>query len=305
MRYVPLLLAIVLTTCVTCKDNKSATRSRTKHKTHTYKICGQAYPLTATYIECRKQTVDLQKLVQFEHLKRLDLSNPRVTTFTPLLNLSQIRELDLDTTTFSDLYLLRNMENLKGLSIQQTQVLDLGPLRYLTALRSLLISFSQARDFSPVAHLKNLRFIGIAHSPNLKHIRFLSKLRKLEYAMLADTGVSDLSPLRASRHTLRTIEIMDTKVSSLDQLRDFKNLERLFFSDTKIRDLSPLRHLHKLQRIHADRTPVSDITPLYRLKSLRLLSLGRTNVPRKQVELLRKLNPKLKIEHSPPRRLDW
>jgi len=140
------------------------------------------------------------------------------------LNLSQLKTDQLDPC------IIPYAKNLKELFLGPGDVDDLSPIEGLTKLESLRASINQVRDIRPLA-----------------------KLEKLDRLDLGRTQVTDLGPLR-----------------------DLKNLTELAIDDTPVRDLSPLAKLEKLERLSIQRTAVKDFSPLKDLKNLKFLYVAGT-----------------------------
>ncbi len=112
---------------------------------------------------------------------------------------------------------------------------------------------------------------GVQEFPNLEEIIVEGS------ANLSRGRISDLSPLRGLGR-LRTIELYESDLRSLESMRDMTSLQRLVIIPTRFSDLSPittlvnLRHLDlSVTSLHAP--PIYDFSPLGRLSGLEELYL--------------------------------
>ena len=163
-----------------------------------------------------------EQLANFHAVNSLDLTGTRISNLESLRRLSEVEEDDLllkrlwiADTLVQDLTPLKFHSELAYLDLSGTRVADLQGLKYLRYLKSLKLQGTRVRDLSPL------------------------KLLRLENLSLADTSVTDLSPL--SRSTgLKVLDLSRTKIEGFSLLADFTSMRQLNLSDSAFDDLSLL-----------------------------------------------------------------
>lgn len=101
---------------------------------------------------------------------------------------------------------------------------------------------------------------------------------------------------------MKKIVCLDTRITSLEGLQQFPNLETIFFDSksTQIEDLSPIRNLMKLSSISIPNSNISDTAFLSAITGLRLLNLSGNKVTDlKYMPYLKKLET-LSLEYQGP-----
>ena len=134
--------------------------------------------------------------------------------------------------------------------------------------------YISAENSADLKYCTKVKYLDLGHNGTLTDISFVEHMPELEVAIIAMTGISDLSPFMSC-----------------------PELEYLEMQTTKITDLSPLAGLTKLRHINAAAIPaLSDITPLYNITELERLWIGGYSaVPREQFEEMQKRAPGCKI----------
>ena len=115
-----------------------------------------------------------------------------------------------------------------------------------------------------------VKYLDIGHNGSLKHLDFIAGMPKLEVAIIAMCGATDISPLA-----------------------NCPELEYLEMQSMSVADLSPLSGLTKLRHLNiATNMALHDISPLYGLTELERLWIGCfTGVPKEQIEEMRRCAP--------------
>lgn len=111
------------------------------------------------------------------------------------------------------------------------------------------------------------KYVDFGHNLSISDFSFLACMPKLEVAILALTGCSDLTPLS-----------------------NCPELEYLEIYRSPVTDLSPLANCTKLKHLNFGDTDISDITCLYGLELERLRGCA-TSVPEEQFEEYARLHP--------------
>lgn len=105
----------------------------------------------------------------------------------------------------------------------------------------------------------------------------IAEIKELWRLNLSDTKVVNLENLR-SASALQTLWLTNTQIEDISPLEGLIDLEILRLSGTKVSDLSPVRKLLNLKALSLSATEVADISPLMGLSYLEDLSLDRSNI---------------------------
>jgi internalin A len=215
---------------------------------------------------------DLGPLACLKNLKDISISGTKVTDLSPLSNIGSLQGIDCKKTKIKDVGPLSNLHNLKKLNISETCVSDISPLSNLRSLKELDLNGISLSKFPPL-RLLALEDLGCRETA-LTDLAGLenSELPSLETLSLANTKISDLTPLRKLT-SLKKLYIYRTNVTDLGPLTTLQNLEVLSCGDTNINDLSPLRGLDEIQQIDCGSTRVFDLTPIIDLPKLNSLDV--------------------------------
>ena len=97
---------------------------------------------------------------------------------------------------------------------------DIGPLADLVALATLDLSGHAIESLAPLASLTQLEFLVLASNTNLASLAGLERADHLEYLVVTDTQVSDLS-LFADHPAIETLWLSGSQVSDLGPLAEW------------------------------------------------------------------------------------
>ena len=237
-------------------------------------------------------------------LKSMDLSsNPQILSLQPLSVLRNLRRLKANQTGITSLVGLEGLLGLEILEARETKISDLGPLRDLESLKKISID----RTPIPLAEIKSFSrafpnclvvyrtdqlgkwWLGLDENwqtvlkqqmtlkktPSAEQLHMMVNLEKVVI-----TNNSKITNLQALAHftNLQELEITGTQVTNLAPLSRKRNLKRLNCSGNPISDLSPIAGLTGLAALDCSNTPVEDLSIVEHLKQLRELRFSGTQV---------------------------
>ncbi|WP_158560376.1 stalk domain-containing protein [Paenibacillus contaminans] len=215
-----------------------------------------------------------------------------IKSLNGLENASNLSQFLIQYNEVSDLTPLRNLNNLWFLSLNHNEITDITPISNLKKLRSLGLDFNNIVDISALRGLR-LGSLSLESNPYLKDISVLSQVQNIHKLNLANTSITDLTPLE--NQPINSLNISDTEVSDLTPLEKITSLNTLY-----VKNLPMDAHGEVvLERLKARGVEI-DIPPDYISKSIikvngenpnfdvaPILSYDRTMVPmRKIFELL-------------------
>lgn len=177
-----------------------------------------------------------------------------------------LRGLDLGMTRVSDISVIQGMP-LETLDLENTQVSDLSVLKGMK-LSMLKLQNTKVTDFSVLQSmpLEQLNLLNVPFSN--EHLPLLADA-PLEILWLAGTQVTDLTGLPTRK--LKSLDVENTKVSTLDVLSTATSLERLNIAKTEVTDLTPLKGLRLQRIVLSPERIVSGMDVLRQMKSLALI----------------------------------
>lgn len=198
---------------------------------------------------------DISTLRKLTKIRVLRLRSTEVTDFSPISSLTQLEKLDVSFTSFTATELLPKLKFLHLLSVRQTPILDISDLKNCKLLDTLVIGSCQIDEVAPIANLARLQYLDISNSrvlnidtlANLKllkglrasknsirSVRFAEKLTNLVSLDVSSTLIDDeLYPL-AKNTSLKVLNIADTPIHSLKNIRHLTELEKLTVTITYI-----------------------------------------------------------------------
>lgn len=93
-----------------------------------------------------------------------------------------------------------------------------------------------------------------------------------------------------------TVSLCCEKIEELSDLRLPTVATRMDVSINQIFDLQELSKFEKLEYLDISDNPAADLSPLYILKKLQVLRVSKSQFKNEQLEELKKINQKIKIE---------
>ncbi|VTS06607.1 serine/threonine-protein kinase [Tuwongella immobilis] len=191
---------------------------------------------------------------------------------------------DFSSAYCPDLEWTRNMPQLLNLSLRHDPTISLTPLYDQKTLQSLALRAAQPElralrglkiteldlwywkgDNSTLDPLRglDLRFLNLGGNPVFDSIACVESMPELRILHMNSSGVNDLAPVAT-----------------------LKNVWNLSFRDTKVASLEPLRNVSSLRVLRCDVTPVTDFSPLV---GVPLQALVADVVPDRDAAILKKI----------------
>ena len=155
-------------------------------------------------------------------------------------------------------------------------VKDLDGLEYATNLNDFSYSYGTVTSLAPLAKLKTITYLTFSYAKVEQAPTTAFDVPKLERVSFIDTNVSDFTFLKNA--PLNDVSFTRCGMTSLEFLRDKKNLVDVNLSDNKITDVSPLKDKTKLTRINLHKNQVADISALSTCTALESLNISYNNV---------------------------
>ncbi len=224
-----------------------------------------------------------RRIGEFRHLEVLDVQGNKEVDdglLARFSGLGQIRTLDIGETsvTGAGLIHLAGMAKLEDLTLDGLPIrdADLARLSGLTSFKTLWL---------PGEHLTDA---GLAHLGSLTNLEELHIDAKGHPSAITSKGLAHLAGLRK----LKTLDIIGSKVESLESIRNLTGLGEIRIRDSALEDggLGVLSGFVELGRLDLDGNPkITDavLAHLAELKQFRELSLSGTGVTTAGIDSLR------------------
>ncbi|MBN2236012.1 MAG: leucine-rich repeat domain-containing protein, partial [Bacteroidales bacterium] len=206
----------------------------------------------------------LDGIAEAREMRFLNISNTDIQHLYALENLNLIEELNISNCLVSDLYPLSGLINLKRLSIENTKVANIDalyPLRNLLYLNADHTSISEQAALDFIEKKEDLLLVYMTselsdwwtnlspewksifsnrmhwtQEPQSEDLHALIKIKSLE--IKDNRLIDDLNPIKMLLH-LRTLKVIDTKISNVAALSELVFLQDLDLSKNPITDFSP------------------------------------------------------------------
>ena len=228
------------------------------------------------------QLQNLLPIDSLTNIQHLNIDSTNIASLEPLLNYNKLTILQANNTAIADLSPLNNHELLKVIYCDNSNVtmdiankfMDDNPHCLVIYNSQELINWwnslsDEWRNIfnenygieEPVTKEKlheliNQTSLTVAHNQNIKSLKAVSMLHRLESIELQYTSIAELDPL-AGLTNLENINLDQSKVTSIDALSSLNNLKIISFNNTDIDDITPLLESNNIEKIYCDKTHIT------------------------------------------------
>ncbi len=213
-------------------------------------------------------------------IKKLYLGENQIEDLTPLYDLASLEVLDLRSNLITNVSPLENLISLTELNLRDNDITAIEPLSVLHELEYLNIhSNSNVSSARPLESLTGLKTLIMENVPLGEDVRILSNMRHLTRLNIANSNVSDISPLRQLTK-LTSLNLRDNDVTDLSPLSGLRNLVYLnIYSNSRIQSFLPLENLTELKTLIMANVPLgSEIHVLSEMSDLEYLNIRNCGV---------------------------
>lgn len=113
--------------------------------------------------------------------------------------------------------------------------------------------------------------------PNTSCQDIQAKLSKREFVNIAESGISDLSPL-AEFSQIESLDLSHNLITSTEALENLPKLDRINISGNQLTKFPNFRASKKLEMINVGFNPISEIENISHLSSLKKLEIDATDI---------------------------
>ena len=238
---------------------------------------------------------NVDALYGLTNLSELTLWNCTASNYSHLQNLKKLQSLEIGYSTFSDLNLLVGLPELRSLDIVASKVTDASPLLKMPQLKRLMVRDCLFIDYAPLIQIyPNLEETDF--DPDSSSLQVQSQFPDDEVVVFADPILErmvreaikrpdgDITFADAKAVTELRLSIdwqpeypAGTRITNIEGLQYFVNLETLELLFHDISDVSPLAGLTKLRALGLGGNPVKDISALSGMTEMNYLALFNCN----------------------------
>ncbi|HXB05785.1 MAG TPA: COR domain-containing protein [Puia sp.] len=162
---------------------------------------------------------DIETLMEFTEVGKLDLSNNQIDDTSALSHFVSLRRLFLNGNLIRNLWSIQHLFELVELNIAENKIKDLEFIKELTNIVAFKAPKNQISNLSPIRNLTRLTFLDLSYN-NIIDINTLEKLKNLNHVFLGNNEISDFTPVL--------------------QLQNIRDIDFSFNRITNIRPLKPL-----------------------------------------------------------------
>ena len=229
------------------------------------------------------------------HLDNFFIGFSKFKTLEAFSRMTHLKMLDMRfSQEIKDLKPISNLKNLEYLNIWKTGVTDITPIVKLPKLKRIDAKMTAIEDISLLKEMKQLESIDLLQT-KVKDISVFKDLPNLKEVLLCSTEVKDISVVYPIAEQITYIDLCNTKFTDFENLRKFKNLQRLKVWGLPITDASLFSEMKDLYELDLWNTKITDLSPLFKLRKLKRLVVVGLKIDEKQIETIKKNNPGVDI----------
>ena len=189
-----------------------------------------------------------------------------------LRRLPNVRKLCFAAQNISDITPLAALPRLEKIECKHNYITDVSVLEKLPDLVSVGLNGNPVSDFSPLLACKKIRLLDLCDI-NGYDPSFLAALGDFDFL---DISNSTDSYLYLDGKKIRELKMCYTKADSLTCIAGVTGLERLEINNTEIRDLAELKNHPTLVYLRLSAIPAEDYSPLLALPNLETVVISNS-----------------------------
>lgn len=203
----------------------------------------------------------------------VDRKRGPIQSLEDLRLLPNLRTLCVGAQEIRDLSPLAKLSQLKKIECRQNFINDVSGLTGLTNLSSVGLNDNPVSDLSPLTTCPKLIFLDLCDA-KIYNPSFLDKLKVFEFL---DISNPTDSYLYLDGKNIRELKLGRSPITSLDCIKKVNGLERLEIDDTQVSDLQELKNHPELTYLRLSNIPAEDLSVLLKLPNLKTVVVSRSN----------------------------
>ncbi|SMD31760.1 Leucine Rich repeats (2 copies) [Reichenbachiella faecimaris] len=202
--------------------------------------------------------LDLEPLSALKNLKKLDISNTKISDLSPLRYARNLKQLNASNTSIADISAMQYFDQLVKLDLSQTHIRDISVLERFNDLKELNLSSTELTDFKPIKQLKTLQSINGSNT-KFDDPTILASSTGLKQVDLSRTLVDHLFVFQ-SLPAVEILNLSETQIVNLNGLEQHPALQELSINQTQVKSLLALEATPKLKKVYADLSGITAVT---------------------------------------------
>lgn len=189
------------------------------------------------------QTTNFSRISLLKNIKKLEVTNCKISNVTFLSGMCQLTYLDLSQNDIKNIAPIKELTKLSFLNLRRNSIDDISPLYNLKKLNELNISNNNIFKIDSLGNLKNLKRIFF-HSNSISDINILENFTKLTGIYCVCNSIDDISCL-SNLLNLKDFYAGENNIHDLNPLKNLPNLKKIYLPDNNIEDLLPIKNIEK------------------------------------------------------------
>jgi Leucine-rich repeat (LRR) protein len=229
----------------------------------------------------RTYVVTLDALKDLRKLERLDFAGSQVRSVEPLQSLPNLKVVICNNTPLNSLEPLNNNPQLERIYCDNTLVTRNQANLFMTVNPHVLVIFKSDLLKSWWAELSDawkeifIKQVGVSKNPDKEELARIAKVNTIDIS--GNGQIDDLSPLSILEN-LKSLSFANTGISDLTPLRELDKLEHINCSFNPIESIEALAYLRNIKVLNVEKTQVSSLSPLSYHDDLEMLYCDDTPI---------------------------
>ena len=202
----------------------------------------------------------LTQIAGLPSLKRLTLSDCKLSGIAPLEKATGLTYLDVNNNAIRNIDAVRALLDLQELNLQHNAVSSLAALSPLKQLEKLDISYNAITSLSPVSKLTALTWLD-ASVNSITDLGQIENLMKLTYVSLSNNQLSNISALSACT-SITELNIASNSLTDISALSTLTNMLYFDFSYNQVKTLPKFPKSCELVSINGANNLISSLDQL-------------------------------------------
>lgn len=231
------------------KEMQQANETKTDNDYNDISYLNNIMPSDEKIAEALKIEIENKKKDP-NYIMKLMLKDVNIKTLEGISNIQDLKEISLigcglsqATPGINEIGKLGNLEllDMSDNNIDNISCMEIENLNNVRVIRLKNNHVTNARSFSG---LNKLMFLDIRDNPELKNISFLQGCSSLVYLNASNTGISSIESIKDSKN-ISSLIIKDNSITDIDVLEDMSSLKYLDVSNNKLHNVLGLKSILK------------------------------------------------------------
>ena len=258
------------------------------------------------YIEilnlAHNQIEDLSCLSKLPRVHTLRLNNNSISALKGIEKLKEVKSLIITFNQISKVEIIESIQGLEELNLYNNKIERIQGLEKLSGLRTLILmgnkidkiskikgldalinlevlrlDFNLMSSLEGISKLDSLKDFSVSENKFLTNIKNIKLLKNLEKLNLSICKITDISEIRNLKE-LKELYLYSNEIVNIDPLFDLEHLEKLYLFHNKIINMVDLSKNVNLKNINLGVNKIINISGLNGLKNLEELVFSKNKI---------------------------